>query len=179
MCQQSKLAEATGRLLARPAFNKLLFSMDGFIRYRVATLDDASVVVELLSELVDELGPKEMAERVKPRLDDDIAAALTSSDVRIFVVEVDGTAVGLSRADVLATDPIFRLRDDNRCGYVDQMFVRPAHRNSGVGAELLRRCEDWFRDLGVGHALLHSAPKALRFYARHGYLPNREMFKRL
>ena len=94
-------------------------------------------------------------------------------------LEVDGEAVGLSRGDVLSEDPIFRLRDDHRCGYVDQMFVRPAYRQQGVGAQLLEMCEGWFREQGIGHCLLHAAPRAVRFYARIGYQPNREMFKKL
>jgi GNAT superfamily N-acetyltransferase len=151
----------------------------GGISYRIAGSDDHKIVVQLLAELVEELGPQEMADRVKPLLDNDIRVALSSPQIRIFLAVAGGGPVGLSRADVLTTDPIFRLRADHRCGYVDQMFVRKAYRGQGIGLELLRRCEAWFRDQGIGHALLHAAPKATRFYARHGYQPNREMFKRL
>jgi GNAT superfamily N-acetyltransferase len=159
----------------------MLPAMDGAgkLTYRVAGAKDLRVVVDLLGELVDELGPHDMAERVKPLLDEDIRIALASRAVRVFLAEVDGQPVGLSRGDVLTTDPIFRLRDDHRCGYIDQMFVQAAYRDRGVGAQLLRLCEDWFREQGIGHCLLHAAPKAVRFYARIGYQPNREMFKRL
>jgi GNAT superfamily N-acetyltransferase len=147
--------------------------------YRVAASADHRVVVELLRELVLELGPTDAVGRVVALLDSDILAALGSPVVRIILAEVGGMVVGLGRADVLSTDPIFRLRDDHRCGYIDQMFVRPAFRDRGIGAELIRQCEDWFRSQGIAHSILHAAPKALRFYARQGYLPNREMFKRL
>ncbi len=147
--------------------------------FRVATGADHAVVVQLLRELVDELGPSDGAGRVKVLLDEDIKIALASPQIRIFLVEIDGHPVGLGRADVLTTDPIFRLRDDHRCGYIDQMYVRPAFRDRGLGSQLMRRCEDWFRQQGIAHSLLHAAPRALRFYAREGYMPNREMFKRL
>lgn len=147
--------------------------------YRVATAQDHAIIVQLLRELVDELGPMDAVGRIKVLLDDDIRAALATPNVRIFLAVVDQEVIGLSRGDVLTQDPIFRLRDDHRCGYIDQMFVRPAYREHGVGAQLLRLCEDWFREQGIGHVLLHGAPKALRFYAREGYMPNREMFKRL
>ncbi|MEM6732095.1 MAG: GNAT family N-acetyltransferase, partial [Myxococcota bacterium] len=149
------------------------------VTYRVAESLDHEIVVAMLRELVDELGPSDTAPRIKLRLDGDIRAALESADVRIFLAEKDGDVIGLSRGDILTGDPIFRLRDDRRCGYVDQMFVRPAYRSTGVGAHLLGLCEDWFREKGIGHALLHAAPRAVRFYAREGYQPNREMFKRL
>ena len=146
---------------------------------RIGTTADHSLVVQMLGELVDELGPEATARQVKTSLEEDIRSALSSDHVRVFIAEFEGRPIGLSRADILVHDPIFRLREDNRCGYIDQMFVRPAHRGSGVGEKLLKLCEDWFRECGVGHSLLHAAPKAVRFYARSGYQPNREMFKRL
>ncbi len=149
------------------------------VTYRVATLADRATVVLLLRELVEELGPPEMSNRVIPRLDADIDSAFQTPRVRIFIAEYDGMPIGLSRADILTEDPIFRLRDDNRCGYVDQMYVRANHRDRGVGRELLHLCEDWFRDNHIGHAILHAAPRAVRFYSRDGYQPNREMFKSL
>lgn len=148
-------------------------------RVRVARESDHAVVVALITALIEELGPADVAARVIPRLGDDLRLALSSSQVRVFLAECCGEAVGLSRADVLTGDPIFRLRDDHRCGYVDQMYVVASHRARGIGRMLLEQCESWFRDMGIGHALLHAAPHAVTFYTRLGYHPNREMFKRL
>lgn len=147
--------------------------------YRIAGDYDHACVVQLLRELVDELSPSDGAERIKQVLDADIRVALRSPNVRVFLAEEEGCAVGLSRADILVGDPIFRLREDHRCGYVDQMYVREGFRDHGVGQALLQLCEDWFRAEGLQHALLHAAPRAARFYARIGYQPNREMYKRL
>lgn len=149
------------------------------VSFRVADEADGPRIVGLLRDLVDELGPTEAAPRIKARLVDDIRTALANDQIRIFLAVLDGEVIGLSRADILVSDPIFRLRDDPRCGYVDQMYVHPAYRGRGIGTDLLERCEEWFRDEGLGHAMLHSAPRAVRFYAREGYQPNREMFKRL
>lgn len=146
---------------------------------RIATVDDHPTVVRMLCHLVDELDPSEGATQVKERLHDDIINALRAPTIRIFLAENNTESVGLSRADILTQDPIFRLRGDNRCGYVDQMYVLPSYRSRGLGERLLRCCEDWFREQGIRHSLLHAAPKAVRFYARSGYQPNREMFKRL
>jgi len=156
-----------------------LTSRDPEIHIRVATLGDLPTVVRLIAALVDELGPPAVADRVRPLLSQDLAPALSSPLVRIFLAEYHGTAIGLSRGDILTTDPVFRLRPDHRCGYVDQMYVDAAFRDRGIGYDLLRCCEDWFRQEGITHALLHAAPKAIRFYVRRGYRSNREMFKRL
>src|ERR1700744_3870993 len=109
----------------------------GQVVYRVAGPKDQAAVVSLMCELVDELGPGEMADRVKPLLDADIRIALASKTIRIFLAEANNAPVGLSRGDVLTQDPIFRLREDHRCGYIDQMFVQAKYRAQGVGAHLL------------------------------------------
>jgi GNAT superfamily N-acetyltransferase len=146
---------------------------------RVAMPADLAVVVRLMEELVDELGPTDLSQKLKKKLPADLTLALASPTVRVFLAETDRAAVGLSRGDILTGDPIFRLRDDNRCGYIDQMYVQLAHRHGGLGGKLLHACEDWFREQGINHSILHAAPRAVRLYAREGYLPNREMFKRL
>ena len=149
------------------------------VRFRKAGPVDVDLVIELLHELIVELGPPDNAAQVLPQLSKDIHLALAADNVCIFLVESAGKAIGLSRGDILASDPIFRLRTDNRCGYVDQMYVRPTYRNQGLGRQLLHLVENWFREQGIGHALLHAAQNALRFYSTEDYVPNREMFKRL
>ena len=169
------------------------------ILFRSATDKDHGLVVQMLGELVVELGPLATADRVRPRLPEDIHLALASPDIHIVIATATedllaeiqipqghrdqltdgGLDIGLGRADILRADPIFRLRDDQRCGYVDQMYVRPPFRGRGIGTQLLAQCEAWFREQGILHCLLHAAPAAVNFYSRHGYQPNREMFKRL
>ena len=147
--------------------------------YRVAVEADHKLIVTLMTELVTELSPAEGPENIIEKLDEDISLALQSNQVRFFIVEHDGKTAGLARADILTHDPIFRLRDDNRCGYLDQMYVRENFRKLGIGRELLRECEEWFRDQGIGHCLLHASLNAVGFYAKNDYKPNRQMFRKL
>ena len=147
--------------------------------YRQATPTDHHAIVAMLVELVDELGTTDNPSHLKELLVEDIRVALSAPSVCIFLAEVAGEPVGLGRADVLVHDPIFRLREDHRCGYIDQMYVRLGYRKRGLGAQLMRLCEEWFREQGISHVLLHAAPKAVAFYSRAGYLQNREMLKRL
>ncbi|MFQ6327420.1 MULTISPECIES: GNAT family N-acetyltransferase [unclassified Nocardia] len=53
-----------------------------------------------------------------------------------------------------------------------RMFVRPAHRGSGVAARLLAAAEAAARELGQPRLILqtgHLQPEAVRFYERSGY----------
>lgn len=147
--------------------------------YLPAELHDHAAVVALMTELVLELDPTPSGERIIALLPDDMYTALVSPDICIFIAWDDGRAVGLCRGDILDRDPIFRLREEHRCGYVDQMYVQPTYRDDGVGQALLACCEQWFRSMNLGQVLLHAAPRAVRFYARCGYQPNREMYKDL
>ena len=150
------------------------------ITYRQALPSDANHVIALLSELLRELGPEENAMLVIPKLPEDTASAFENSHVVFFLAEHKQEGpIGLSRGDILHNDPIFRLRSDMRCGYVDQMYVLRNYRKRGIGTHLLKLCENWFSAQGVKHVLLHAAPKALPFYQREGYVSNREMIKRL
>ena len=149
------------------------------LSFRKAQPDDLDIVITLLEELIIELGPPDNAAQVLPQLPKDIHLALAADNVCIFLAQSENKIIGLSRGDILMTDPIFRLRADNRCGYVDQMYVRPDYRNQGIGRQLLILVENWFREIGIGHALLHAAQDAIRFYSSEGYIPNREMFKLL
>ena len=126
------------------------------------------------------LGPPDMAAKVKARLGDDIHLAFASPRIRIFLAEVEGKVVG-TRARRCAhhrphfsparRQPLRLRRPDVRAPGVS--------RDRGIGSHMLRLCEDWFRDQGIAHSLLHAAPKAVRFYGREGYQANRVMFKRL
>ena len=103
------------------------------ISFRQAQPCDHEVVVNLMRELIDELDPIEDASGIKIRLSDDIQKALNSEDICIFLATLEDSVIGFSRSDILFEDPIFRLRADNRCGYVDQMFVNPNYRGKKIG----------------------------------------------
>tara|TARA_Y100001934_G_C12291649_1_gene745149 strand:+ start:674 stop:1126 length:453 start_codon:yes stop_codon:yes gene_type:complete len=147
--------------------------------YRVALKADQPLLVELMTELVTELSPAEGAHSVIQRLDNDVSRGIQAESTEFFIAECQGQTAGLARADILFEDPIFRMREDHRCGYVDQMYVRTGFRKRGIGRELLLQCERWFRSKGIGHCLLHASLNAVGFYAKNDYKPNRQMFKKL
>jgi len=149
------------------------------ISYRKAIPSDHPTLLELMRELVAELGASASTPEILDRLDGDIVTALKSQRCQFFLALDGEQPAGLSRADILDSDPIFRLRKSTLCGYVDQMYVRDEFRHQGVGQQLLGHCEDWFRSEGIEYSLLHASVAAVGFYARANYKPNREMFKRL
>jgi len=61
-------------------------------------------------------------------------------------------------------------------GFVDNVYVRPVYRGSGIGTDLLHAAEDALGARGaetVALSVLADNADARRFYERHGYEPHR------
>ena len=80
------------------------------------------------------------------------------------VVRVDG--------DPVACGGVRRHDDDT--AEIKRMYVRAAHRGTGIGRRLLTTLEQRARDLGYGQAVLETGtaqPEAMALYASAGYHP--------
>ncbi len=171
LARLSQLEQAQGQPLGQAQAQPL--------EHRVAAPADRALVIALLGELFDEIAPGEVAARSKRFLEADVERALASPTVRIFLASWGSEPIGLARVDLLDTSPAFpaargsplRLHRSNvRAEAVPQAQARPplAAALRGVGPRPGRRA-------------LHAArggPGA-GFYAGLGYLPTRELFKKL
>ena len=84
-----------------------------------------------------------------------------------WMAEADGEAVGY----VLVVY-VFSLEHLGLTAEIDEFFVAPGGRNSGVGSELLKAAESEFKRLGCTNISLQVAcgnDGARRFYYRHGF----------
>jgi len=82
-----------------------------------------------------------------------------------WVAEQDGSVAGFSVAD-------FTTEFDHTFAYVQTIEVAPAHRNRGIGSELLRRMEDSARAARATVIWLHvdaANEAAIHLYQAHGY----------
>jgi GNAT superfamily N-acetyltransferase len=55
------------------------------------------------------------------------------------------------------------------------LYVRPEHRSTGVGADLVRRFRGWARERGADRVAVvayAANARALRFYQREGFVPH-------
>ena len=84
----------------------------------------------------------------------------------------DGLLV--AREDGVIGFVMFHVEDDanGRRGVVENLYVKPAHRDCRVGSRLLATAEDHFIDRDVEFVSLEAMADneaARRFYRRHGY----------
>jgi ribosomal protein S18 acetylase RimI-like enzyme len=101
---------------------------------------------------------------------------------RMFVAEHDGVVVGF--VCVYGRVPQEELDESpDPYGFVSDLVVMPAHRNTGIGQRLLAAAESYARECGVTElkiGVLQRNGGALRLYERLGFRQYRiELTKRL
>lgn len=128
-----------------------------------ATPAHASVAAELLDAFNREFGwptpgPAPIAARLTELLAGDQVAAFLAGE------PAAGIALVTLRPNVWYDGPV---------GTLDELYVAPAHRNQGLGADLLSAAEAWVSASG-GNLLQINVDgediDARRFYERHGYV---------
>jgi len=62
-------------------------------------------------------------------------------------------------------------------GYVSNVYTRPEYRDQGIGAELMKRVEEWARQENFEFLLLWPSQRAVPFYVRAGYHPASEVLE--
>ncbi len=68
---------------------------------------------------------------------------------------------------------------DDRRGYVLNLFVNPSHRRMGVAGLLMQASEDAFVRRGISYVFLHATEAGRPLYLRTGWTSTNEMAKTL
>jgi ribosomal protein S18 acetylase RimI-like enzyme len=101
----------------------------------------------------------------------------TDEDTRVFIAEVDEQAVAY-----LTLSFSFSTEFGGRYAEIEEVYVKPAHRKSGVGKLLLEASENYAKSHGARSAFLVASNSNLRaqaWYEQLGYkaLPRIEYLK--
>lgn len=140
------------------------------IEIRRAGPQDRQTVLELVERLLTELEdlPKEFAGLDRDRTLFDLANA---GDTFIaFLARTSGEPIG-----VLTVTETFAIYAGGRYGVIDEMYVVPDHRSSGVGRVLLEAAKELgmvrgWRRLDVTAPAGPAWERTVRFYERHGFV---------
>jgi GNAT superfamily N-acetyltransferase len=54
-------------------------------------------------------------------------------------------------------------------GYITNVYTRPAYRQKGIGAELMKHVQDWARTQDLDRLFLWPSERAVPFYLRGGF----------
>lgn len=132
------------------------------IQTRTARPVDARVVAEVLHAFNTEFdtetpGVEVLAERLRALLAEPSTFAVLGSDPAV------GVALVTLRSNVWSDGPVALL---------DEMYVAPAQRGTGIGSAILLHMVEICRELGVATIEINvdaSDADAMRFYERHGF----------
>lgn len=84
---------------------------------------------------------------------------------------VDGAAVGMLNLLTFTRMPRPGERAPNQWGYLANCYVRPQHRNTGLGARLLATCTSYADEQGFVRVVLSPSLRSVPFYTRGGFEP--------
>ena len=136
------------------------------LEVRPATVMDAPALVPL----IDELGYRSTAAQIGATL----ARLASSPDDRVLLALDGGTAVGLISCHVLDT-----LHIPGRLGRITALVVAGTHQRRGLGAQLIRSAEVFFRSAGCTRVEVTSGVRreeAHAFYRAQGFAETSRRF---
>ncbi|MEQ4207561.1 GNAT family N-acetyltransferase [Actinopolymorpha sp. B9G3] len=87
-----------------------------------------------------------------------------------WLAEADSQPAGMLQMFVHARMPM-PDRDPGGWAYIGVLFVRPDHRNVGLGRRLLDAALTYAEEQGLSRVLLHPTERAMSFYRRAGLEP--------
>ncbi|KPN32172.1 putative acetyltransferase [Halolamina pelagica] len=137
------------------------------------TMDDADRLAELWVDLARSQrahGSHLLAEPNRETVREGLARAIVTQNV--LVARTDDDLAGF----VEFAPETDSYRQDVARGVIENIYVRPSHRDTGLGADLLAAAEARLLDAGIDRVTLEvlaDNEAARRFYARQGYEPHR------
>ncbi len=98
-------------------------------------------------------------------------AALRSTSWRVWVAEADASLVGNLWLQLVPRVPRPGA-GSSPLGYLTNVFVAQAHRNSGLGSRLLDHVVDWSRKHPTSVVVVWPSDEAIQWYRRAGFAPS-------
>lgn len=136
-------------------------------------MDDVDTIVDLWVRLAESQrahGSHLFGDQNRTAVRETVVQRIVAENVRI--ARLDRQIVGF----VMVTIDSGRYEQDETRGIIENIFVEPAHRNQGIGSELLSAAEELLREAGADVLTLEAMAdneSARQFYRAHGYTPHR------
>ena len=140
-------------------------STDSDAQLRAAQLDDLPELRRLAREFYDEDGFTTSDDA----LDSNFRALLATTSAHTCLAIKDGAAIGFA---LTTTDLVL---ESGRVAELQDLYVMPAHRGAGIGAQLLHDATAWAKDQGAALLEIVVAPNGrdvsglVSYYAANGF----------
>lgn len=141
------------------------------MHYRMATEKDLAQLAELRWDFRaedDAEQPVVSREAFVEACTEFLRRGLNSGYHTYWIAELEGEIVSqvfIHRIDLVPRP--CKLQD--QFGYITNNYTKPAHRNQGIGAELMRSVKRWARDEDLELLIVYPSEEAVTFYERAGF----------
>jgi GNAT superfamily N-acetyltransferase len=146
------------------------------LAYRAATPADLPFIIALIVEDSVVSTGDDPADAAHPDYVNALAEITNDPNEEMIIVEEDGAPVGCFQLSYLPG----LMRRGMKRGQIEVVHVAEAHRNRGIGAEMMRWALERCRENGCSMVQLTSNKKRIdahRFYERLGFVKSHEGFK--
>ena len=135
-----------------------------------ATPADVPELSRLRWELYEEQNgdPGEPFEAYVERFSGFARSALSSEDWRAWVARTGDGLVGAMWLHTVHRVPVPGM-SAGPIGYLTNVYVAPAHRNAGLGAQMLDRVDAWCRQRRFSLVIVWPTERSRSFYRRKGF----------
>jgi len=142
------------------------------IEFRLATLDDLPVLVELRLLFLAEFmrrEPDEQTEVLRRNLTEYFRQALPDGSYVSVLAKFNGEPVACGGMVVWRVPPGYRMMQ-GRKGYILCMYTRPSFRKRGIGKRIIELLLSEAERLDLNEVHLHAASDGIRIYRQAGFI---------
>lgn len=141
-------------------------------RIRLAGPDDAEALAQLRWNMqIEEESPAESFDSFFVRFRSFAEPALGSASWRVWVAEIDSSLIANLWLQLVPRIP--RPGSESLpLGYLTNVFVDEAHRNSGLGSRMLDHVVEWSGTHQTSVVVVWPSDRAVGYYRRAGFVPS-------
>lgn len=139
------------------------------MNYRVATMEDAEKLDNLLSKLIED---------EKNNYDDSIESTIVNDFYKNIIIK-DDTMIYLCENHDSIVGYIYAFIDGNK-GKIDALFVEKDYRNKKIASNLIEYTKKWFQDKKINYVEISVLSKniiAKELYNKSGFTTFKEIMK--
>ncbi|NOU64840.1 GNAT family N-acetyltransferase [Paenibacillus sp. LMG 31461] len=104
--------------------------------------------------------------------------ALSGSDWKVWVAEVDGEIVSHMYLQLIHKVPRPGKSPDPYFGYVTNVYTRPSYRSKGLGTKIHQAMEQWSKEHEVEFLILWPSTNSVDFYERNEFARSEEALEK-
>ncbi|MDA8206520.1 MAG: GNAT family N-acetyltransferase [Thermaerobacter sp.] len=145
--------------------------MDPIIVRQAQVQDAAAVAEQRRDYYAEETGNASVADDFVERMSMFVRQAIEHRDATVWIAEHNDRLISIAWVKHIRKVP-WPDPWEARWAYVTDVYTYPPYRGRGVGAQLMKRVQQWAQDEGLEFLILWPSDSSVRWYSWLGFTPN-------